>query len=50
LVKKQLSAGISGEQKKLMEEIKDITEPTPPPAPAGQPAKKPVVKKKPVTK
>lgn len=50
LVKKQLSAGISTEQKDLMEEIKDITEPTPPPAPVGQPATKPVVKKKPVTK
>jgi hypothetical protein len=45
LIKKQLSAGLSEEQKKLMEEIQDITAPPEPPAPVGQPATKPVKKK-----
>lgn len=47
LIKKQLSAGISEEQKNLMEEMKDITTPSEPPKPVVEPKiEKPVVKKK----
>jgi hypothetical protein len=48
LIKKQLGAGLSEEQKKLMEEIQDITAPPEPPVPIEK--KIPVVKKKPVVK
>jgi hypothetical protein len=48
LANKMIGDGVSDEQRKLMEEIKDITEPPEPPAPVA--ALKPVVKKKPVVK
>jgi hypothetical protein len=54
LANKMIGAGISEEQKRLMEEILDITTPVPTGAAGGGlelPSKnKPVVKKKPVTK
>jgi len=46
LAKKMRSEGITEEQKSLMEDIKEITEPTPSPAPVGQPVVKAPVKKK----
>ena len=49
LAKKMRSEGITEEQRDLMEDIKEITEPTPPPAPVGQP-KVTTVKKKPIAK
>jgi len=49
LIKKQLSAGISAEQKDLMEEIQEITAPPEPPDPVVQPAKT-TTAKKPITK
>lgn len=46
LIKKQLSAGLSAEQKDLMEEIQKITTPTPPPVKAVAPRNTPPVKAK----